>query len=898
MAQSDSSNTDLSNSAIVHSPVDFCSDTQRGKEDEHIKEEDDEVELAEEVGEDVLMMAGDREDVGENTEQNEPEEGMIIQMVPQSNGVLTGENGRVESLKENFGEEEKLGDKCNQKIDEGTNEEEGGSKGEEESNDRHEKIENPCDLITVINGKQQEQFLDKCEVSKQNREEEGDKQDLTESVKTDITEERVCEENGGGEHLKENSGGEEEPYDDDDNQNIVEEMNDDASESTTNEESDDRHTIKENSCDLKTVTGGEGQAHIFYNRENNKKDAEYEASKQEANEGLETQIREEMIGETDDVFKQQELASCIDAADHIHGPTVVQQLEEETQLSINETYKEEIVHTEGEITEICESPTVVTSETSEMNKQLSDGDSACQPSTDSDSGTPFDTAATVEVVDNRICQTTNESEITDENDNTSKLHDNVFDYTTLVYTEKNVVDDKGKEIMMNAKPVLDDVLEVEKSQVQQSPLNVICSEEQSQTEITGGETLSSAEIFQDEQSQLGASQMVREEQNMTEDNDVSKSLCEEEKGEDEHKEVEEEVEVFEMEEASEASSSRIEGTVKEKQYTTEEKSELQGHTLTTQSDEGMGLKDKMTEQLKDQAVPAGRDNTEYLMAEMANEPVTVLDDEFDELEEAPCIEMGEQKLASVTANMTMETTEVEESRPFQNKESGHWEGNRETHKAGKEEIKMNEKPKDNDRNFQSSLTDRVKELNCGMVNVDSQPPKKEDWRSVRVPPPKRKDDDWIKKEPQDVKEPEVQDWRTELKPVRKDIQESELGHKETCLPNWIKEMKSVVKDESLPRKRDAQVKKKHVVLLEDGHSYFPQWEERNENREEVKLISHKKMDNPSPPVQDQAYEISLYVKVIMMNQEELLLLSIQTNIGIEMPHGANIGHCPGKAGSW
>lgn len=878
MAQSDSSNTDLSNSAIVHSPVAFCSDldTQRGREDEHIKEEDDEVELAEEVGEDVLMMAGDSEDVGENTEQNEPEEGMIIQMLPQSNGVLTGENRRVESLKENFGKEEELGDKCNQKIDEGTNEEEGGSKGEEESNDRHEKIENPCDLITVINGERQEQFLDKCEVSKQNREEEQDKQDLTESVKTDVTEERVCEENGGGEHLKENSGGEEEPYDDDDNQNIDEEMNDEASESKTNDGSDDRHAIIENSDDLKTVTGWEGQAHIFYNREDNKKDIEYEASKQEATESLETQIREKMIGDTDGVFKQQELASCIDAADHIHGPTVVQQLEEETQLSINETYKEEIVHTEGEITEIGESPTVVTSETSEMNKQLSDGDGACQPSTDGDSGTPFDTAATVEVVDNRICQITNESEITDENDNTSKQHDTFVDYTTLVYTEKNVVDDEGEEIMMNAKHVLDDVLEVEgkeSQEVEQSPLNVVCSEEQSQTEKTGGETLSSVvnEIFQEEQLQSGASQMVREEQNMTEegDNDVSKSLCEEEKGEDEHEEVEKqnkfEVEVFEMEEASEASSPRIEGTVKEKRYTTEEKSELQGHPLTTQSEEGMGLKDNITEQLKDQALPAGRDNTEDLMAEMemANEPVTVLDDEFDELEEAPCIEMGEQKLASVTANNTMETTKVEESRPFQNRESEHREGNKETHEAGKEEIKTNEKPKDNDR--------RVKELHCEMVNVDPQPSKKEDWRSVRVPPPRRKDDDWIKKEPQDVKEPEVQDWRKELKPVRKHIQEPELGHKESslekkCLPKqgWIKEMKSVVKDESLPKKRDAQVKKKHVVLLEDGHSYFPQWEERNENREEVKLISHKKMD-PSPPVQDQAYEISLYVKVIMKN---------------------------------
>lgn len=938
MAQSDSPNTDLSNGAIVHSPVGVCSDldTQRGGEDEHRKEEDDEVELAEEVGEDVLMIAGDGEEVGENTEQNEPEEGVIIQMLSQSNGVQPEENRGVENLKENCEEEEQLGDKDSQKIDEETSEDNGGShqKAEEKSNDMHTMIENSCDLLTVIDGKQQEQLLDKCEDSNQGRE-DGDKQDVTKSLETDVRDERVGEENGG-ENLKETSAGEEEP-DDDDNQNIDEEINYEDSE--IQEQSSDRHTIIENQCDLQGVLDGEGQENLS----GDNKHTEHEANKQDVAEILETQIREESIDE--DVFKQQELVSCIDSAEHVQDPTEVQQLVEQTGLSLSNTYKEEIVHTEGDGTEICEPPlTVVTSDTSEMDKQLDEEHNASQASTDGDGSTPFDPA--VELADSQICQVTNDSELTDENDNPSKQHVEFLDHTTLDYTEKRVVGVAAKEIIKDAAPVLDDVLEAESEQnkeTEQPLLSVVWAEEQSQTEITGEETQSSVinEIFQEEKLQSRNCQMVKEEQNMTEEGDTSdkvvrESLCEEERGDDDHKEVEQENkfedeahmelpdpvlqrveeapsdrqqaadmdqsrEAFELEEAGkgEPSSPGIEDPFKEKRSTTEEKSELQDHPLTTQSDEGMEFKGNMTEQLKEEAFPADSkgEDTDAVMREMdmTNEPVTVLDDEFDELDEAPRTEIGEQTPASLTADNMVETAEVEVHRDKENKDTGHQECNEETHNAGKEEIQANEKLRDDERDFQSCLTDRVKELKqameCGMLNVDPQPPKKEDWRSGRVPPHRRKDDDWIKKEPEGAKEPETQEWRKELKPVRKDIWEPELGHKETSpekksLPkkeDWIKELKSVFKDETLPRKRGDQVKKKRVVLLEDGHSYFPQWEDRDENRQEVTLISHKKMDSPSPPVQDspesqdQAYEISLYVKVKMINQEKkrLNVLSIQ-----------------------
>lgn len=942
MAQSDSPNTDLSNGAIVHSPVGVCPDldTQRGGEDEHRKEEDDEVELAEEVGEDVLMMAGDGEEDGENTEQNEPGEGVSIQMLPQSNGVQSEENRGVENLKENCEEEEQLGDKDRQKIDEETSEDKGGSKAEEESNDRHTMIGNSCDLLTVINEKQQEQLLDKCEDSTLDREDEGDKQDVTESLETDVRDGRVCEENGGGENLKETSAGEEEP-DDDDIHNIDEEINHEDSESQ--EESNDRHTIIENQCDLKRVLDREGQEHLLCN---NNKHTELEANKQDVAEILETQIREETIGE--DVFKQQELVSCIDDAEHVQGPTEVQQLLERTGLSVSDTYEEEIVHIEGDGAEICEPPlTVVTSDTSEMNKQLDEEDNA------SDGGPPFDTA--VELADNQICQITNESELTDENDNSSKQHVEFLDYS-----EKCVIDVAGKEIIKDATPDLDDVLDAESGQnkeTEQPLLNVVCSEEQSQMEITGEETPSSVinEIFQEEKLQSGKCQMVKEKQTEegdTSDDVVRESLCEEEKRDDDHKEVEQENkfedeahmelpdpvlqhveegpsdrqqaaamdqsrEAFELEKAGkgELSSPGIEDPFKEKRCTAGEKSELQDNPLTTQSDEGMELKGNMMEQLKEEAFPkeSKGEDTDALMAEMdmANEPVTVLDDEFDEPDEAPHTELGEQTPASLTANSIVETTEVEVHRDEENKDTGHQERNEETHNAGKEEIQANEKPRDDERDFQSGFTDRVKELKqameCGMLNVDPQPPKKEDWRSGRVPPHRRRDDDWIKKEPEDVKEPETQDWRKELKPVRKDIWEPEMGHKETSpekksllkKEDWIKELKSVFKDESLPKKRDDHVKKKRVVLWEDGHSYFPQWEDRDENRQEVTLISHKKMDSPSPPVQDssesqdQAYEISLYVKVKMINQEKNCMFCLYKPskstfmgiiVGIEMLH--------------
>lgn len=905
MAQPDCPNTDLSNGAIVHSPVAICSDldTERGREDEERKEEEEEVELAEEVGEDVLMIAGDGEEDEENTGQNKPEEERIIQAPSQSNGVINEEKRGVESLEGDYGKEEEPVDKGNQNIDKEINEEEGERKGEAEPNDGHTMIDKPCDLLRVIDGKREKQLLDNGGDRKED--DDRDEEDLIENIETDGREEKINQENGSGENLKENCG-EEEEGDDEDDQNIDEE----EMESSGGEgESNDRHTKIENPCDLKTVIDGEEQVQLLDNSEDNKQDTEYETNKQGVTEILETQIREEKIGNTDDVFEEQELGSCTDDADYIHEPTVAQELEEGTQLYINEPYKE-LLHTEDEVTEIFgPPPTLATSDTS-----------GCQPSTDPDSAVPSDASATLEVVENQICRITNESEFTDENDNTRKQHVDFFNSTSLDYTENHVKDEAGKEIVTDDMSVSDDVPEVESKENQeavQPQLNVICSEEDSQTETTSKEMLSTPmnQIFQEEQLQSDHSCMVRDEQGDDAiDSVVSEPLCEEENGEDDGKELEKEenvdvvahlelpnpvlqlveegqsdidmsVEAFQLEEAGtgEPSSPGIEHTLWEKQCTTVEKRDFQDQPPPSQRDELIRLKENMTAQLKAKAFTADRkgDNIEELMAEMemANEPVTVLDDEFDELEEVP--ERAEPKPASVTAESddTLEPTNVKEHDDFQKKETGLQEGNEEPLEPGKEEIQMNEKPNVSDRDFEFSLTDRVKELKqameCGMLNVDPQLPKKEDWKSVRVAPHRRRDDNWIKKESGDVKEPEEQDWRKEIKPGRKDIWKPEMGHKERSpekkslakKEDWIKELKSVIKDESLPKKKDEQVKKKRVVLLEDGHSYFPQLEQRNEDKEEVKLTSYKMMESVSAPAQDstenqdQAYEISLYVKV-------------------------------------
>lgn len=815
MAQPDCPNTDMSNDAIVHSPIFICSDldNQRGREDEEGEEEDEEVELAEEVGEDVLIMTGAGEGQDEeNREQNERKEVKIIQVDPLPNGVISKENGEGESLEENCMGELEMSNKGDMMIDEDTEEE---GKKQDESNDRHMVIENQCDLLTMIDLEKRQELLDNNTGNKQDMDNEENKQDVTVSLETELKEE-------------------------------------------TN------------------------------NRDNN--------------------------------FEEHECVSSTDYAEQNPG-TLVQGSGEGMQLSANEIDKPEDVCTDGEETERSEpSITDITPVTTEINQQFHSQDHTSQTSMVSDSSISFDTISTVEVMINQINKLTNENEYlmknTDENDNSesNKQEDaNV--------TEENVENERDEEFLKDAMSVLDDAPEIgseANQQAEQPDLDAVSSEEQSETggveeaRVEGtNQKLEEECVLQVRDNTLmeinGVGKSMEEEVKIS-DNVVSESLYEEEHGESgdiqvqEEKIVKDEKQVhiellkpelqcvdevpleteqdvdlekiredFELEESCECEPGKtgVEDTSKEKESKTEEEDDLQEPPLQI-------LKDRVISEhalSEDSKQDATDDEALAEEMEMVDEPVTVLDDDIEELEETSFTELDDKMPASIKPPSSTVETKDQEHQDLQRKDT--------EQKDGKQEVKNYEKPKDDKREVEFDSNDRIKgltqavEAEC-MLCAESEPTKKEDLGTARVLSHRRKDDDWIKKDrPEEKQTQEVKDWKKELKPLKKEICESEGRQKDT-LPekksllkkeDWITELKSAIKDESLPRKRDEQVKKKRVVLLEDGYSYFPQQEEMNEKRKEVKLISHKKVESPLSPVQDnrigqdQDYEISLYVKV-------------------------------------
>ncbi|XP_065808289.1 chloride intracellular channel protein 4 isoform X1 [Labrus bergylta] len=216
---------------------------------------------------------------------------------------------------------------------------------------------------------------------------------------------------------------------------------------------------------------------------------------------------------------------------------------------------------------------------------------------------------------------------------------------------------------------------------------------------------------------------------------------------------------------------------------------------------------------------------------------------------------------------------------------------------------MDEKPKDDNREFELDINGRVKglkqKMENGILSPELLPPRKEELETPKVLSTRRKDTDWIKRDqPKEERVTKVKDWRKELRPVKKDAWQAERERKEREAKSperrevdrvrkereakspdrksparkmdWIKELKTVIKDESLTRmkKKDEQVKKKRVVLFEDGQSYRPQREVMTEEKcEDVKLVSRKMMESLPPPLRrncvtppDQDYVISLYVK--------------------------------------
>uniref|UniRef100_A0A4W6D0C0 Chloride intracellular channel protein n=1 Tax=Lates calcarifer TaxID=8187 RepID=A0A4W6D0C0_LATCA len=370
--------------------------------------------------------------------------------------------------------------------------------------------------------------------------------------------------------------------------------------------------------------------------------------------------------------------------------------------------------------------------------------------------------------------------------------------------------------------------------------------------------------------------------------------CVEEVPLDTHKDVDldQVEEAFELEEGGKVEPDQSGGEVTSDESTTQSGGDLQENPPQVLIEAGVDWGDNLGEQpsekvfVEDKRGGEGAEEAIVGEVEMVEEPVTVLDDEIENIEENQTGELDEQKPATtaVPSEDTIRERKDEGCQGLEAEKAEHGKEKDEQQKDENGEEEKDDKPEDDNRDC--DINGRVKELKQAMENgilcPEPQAPMIEGWGTARMLSPRRKDNDWIKADqPEEERTPEIKEWRKELKPVKKDMWETERGRKEWVKKeaspeeksaprneDWIKELKSVIKDESLPRKKDEQVKRKRVVLWEDGHSYIPQREEMTEEkREEVKLISHRRVESPLPPVcrnntipQNQDYEISLYVK--------------------------------------
>ncbi|XP_077441118.1 uncharacterized protein LOC144063052 [Vanacampus margaritifer] len=217
------------------------------------------------------------------------------------------------------------------------------------------------------------------------------------------------------------------------------------------------------------------------------------------------------------------------------------------------------------------------------------------------------------------------------------------------------------------------------------------------------------------------------------------------------------------------------------------------------------------------------------------EPVTILDDESEKTDKSQNRELEEP------AN-------VETKDAADNKSEAH-----EDEKPVKEELDLD-------------LNGTVKEFKQAMENGIICPDTQSINKEVKLLSTRKKDTAWIKTK-QEEPGASLEGKDQKENPIRTDVRES-LTETLNLLARdaWMKELKSVIQDEVLPKKKDNQVKKKRVVLLEDGQSFFPHREWQTEKRRET--ISPEVVDSLLPPVQDhttataldQENEISLYVK--------------------------------------
>ncbi|XP_077370611.1 uncharacterized protein LOC144014519 isoform X2 [Festucalex cinctus] len=232
----------------------------------------------------------------------------------------------------------------------------------------------------------------------------------------------------------------------------------------------------------------------------------------------------------------------------------------------------------------------------------------------------------------------------------------------------------------------------------------------------------------------------------------------------------------------------------------------------------------------------GSDNLKDMQnLEEIAEPVTILDDENEKTDKSQNRELQE-----------LENVETKDA--TDNRSEAHGD-----EKPVKEELELD-------------INGRVKELKQAVENGILCPDTLSISKEVKLLSTRKKDTARIQtkqEEPGASLEGKLQ----KENPIRTDMRESLTDTLNLLTRDaWIKELKSVIQEEVLPKKKDDQVKKKRVVLLEDGQSFIPHREWQTEKRQE--MISPEVVDSLLPPVQDHATatphdqenEISLYVK--------------------------------------
>ncbi|KAM8903135.1 uncharacterized protein AB9W97_007439 isoform 2-T2 [Spinachia spinachia] len=708
------------------------------------------------------------------------------------------------------------------------------------------------------------------------------------------------------------------------------------------------------------------QEQILGSNKEEDRDMEDQENKQEAAiTCLETQVREDKNPNRDNWIEDQKMESTSYNAEQVHHSGCLREEPGEGLQCSDNLDNADVVTlpTNGDVTESVEDSAIyLTPVTTGIKQQEYYQEYLCQTSTVKNSSTSFDMIPVIALVANQTNQLLSEEnddmENTAEKGNTEARKTEVDNIDYLIHRpqedciEAKVDDEATYESVENAMNSPDDVVEIvaQVNQKVETPDVELKEQERKEGEIEETTVVGTIKKEQDEKEV----QYVGIENQADEDSSeqVPWSIEEVPSGKQRDVELKQVEEAFEKEEGGDdlPDYPGEEVTSDQNESTTQQAVGLREHPLQLLEEERTDWEEKLREQPRDAAlVEEGGEAMEGEL-EMVKEPVTVLDDELEEMEDGPWTEFTEQKPASITPpsghtivekmdpdhkepqeeqvelvpekdekitdgkeeqdkSDEQKQEEVKKDGKLRDEEKDEGEKQRDK-KAEKEDRKQSDKEQqmgkddklkdekeeeERDKNTDEKDVEKKERPNSGHIQVeidingrvkglkqamengivcqDPQPLRVEEWGMARGLPPRRKDNDWSKKvKPEEERAPSVKLWRNELKPVKKDVWEFERGRVEgkkspPKKEEWIKELKSVIKNDSRPKKKDEKANEKRVVLLEDGHSYIPQREEIKKKIDEVKLMSHRRMERPLAPVRgnrntplDQDYEISLYVK--------------------------------------